>query len=121
MQFLILHYCAPSRDRRPIGVFLFDPLRERLTWRLLNDWAQFADAEDIECLSCLAADLVKYAREMGAGQFLAHLEDTLSNVLRISDRCPIQVVDAKLCLDRLFAEHVLGTEGLADGAAVRSR
>ncbi len=111
MQFLLLQFCPPSVDTRTIGVFLFDPVAKSLTWKLRDDWAGFAGAEDVEYLSYLAADLVKYARDMGAEQFLAYLEDTLSNILRLTGRREIEVVDPELALEQLFAEHVCRSEG----------
>jgi SOS-response transcriptional repressor LexA len=87
------------------GVLLEDPATDRLYIRLRRDWERLA-GEDAEVFSALGADLTAKAAEMGAARLLAHLEDTLSNVLRIGDRREVLVEDFGSALGRLYREHV---------------
>jgi SOS-response transcriptional repressor LexA len=87
------------------GVLLEDPATDRLYIRLRRDWERLA-GEDAEVFSALDADLTAKAAEMGAARLLAHLEDTLSNVLRIGDRREVMVEDFESALGRLYREHV---------------
>jgi hypothetical protein len=55
------------------------------------------------------ADLRAKAREMGPGPFLACLEDSLSHVLRISERVPVIVGRFESTLNRLYGRLVPAT------------
>ena len=57
-------------------------------------------------LSALEDDLAVRAHEMGAARLMEYLQDTLSNLLRISEPRETMVEDFDLALSRLYREHV---------------
>jgi phage repressor protein C with HTH and peptisase S24 domain len=87
------------------GVLLEDPASGFIHIRLRRDWEQFAP-EEAEVLSLLEDDLLAKAAQMGAAQFVAQLEDTLSNTIRVSDRRETIVEDFPRALGRLYRQHV---------------
>jgi SOS-response transcriptional repressor LexA len=96
------------------GVVLEDPASDRLYVRLRRDWVEIAPhvaGAEAEVLEALEDGLRSDAAEMGASRFLKHLEDTLSNTLRISDRREtlaggVAAADFERALGRLYREHV---------------
>ena len=107
-QYLILSVEFPGAAPVNAGVLLEDQASDRLWVRLRRDWEEVA-AEEAEVLGALEYDLESKAREMGAAQLLRYLEDTLSNVLRVSDRHEVVVEDFERGLSRLYREHVQST------------
>ncbi len=107
-QYLILSVELPGAAPVKAGVLLEDHASDRLWVRLRRDWEEVA-AEEAEVLEALEYDLESKAREMGAAQLLRYLEDTLSNVLRVSDRREVVVEDFERGLSRLYREHVQST------------
>ncbi len=106
-EFLILSLALPGRPVTPIGVLLFDPKNNELQLKLREDFqALGADEDDQEYLACLEADFQFRIRETGAAAFLEALEDSLSGLLRISDRESVAVVNPSRTLQRLFDTHV---------------
>lgn len=91
------------------GILLEDAERDRLFLRLRRDWDEIAP-DEAEVLEALEDGLRSNAAEMGAARFLAHLEDTLSNTLRLSE--PKTTLagttggDFERTLARLYREHV---------------
>ena len=70
--------------------------------RFRSKWEEI-DQEHIEILRLLADDLTNKASELGPLQMLEHLEETLSNVLLISDRQPlVSGKDPRKELDDLY-------------------
>jgi SOS-response transcriptional repressor LexA len=98
----------PGQQPVTAGVLLEDPATDAVHIRLRRDWEQLA-AEEAEVLSLLEDDLLASAAQMGAAQFLAQLEDTLSNTIRISDRRETIVEDFARALGRLYRQHVSST------------
>jgi len=91
----------------PAGVLLFDPACNELDFKLREDWeALGADEDDQEYLAALEDDFRLRIQEMGAADFLASLEDSLSSVLRISDREAVAVTNPARTLQKLFDELV---------------
>ena len=88
---------------------MYDPRAKRLYWRVRTDWQNIADPDDAEILAGMIRDLREQAERMGAGQFLRYLEETLSNVLRLSERRIIQVADFQEAADALYELHVVQT------------
>lgn len=89
-----------------IGILLEDPERDRLYLRLRRDWERIA-GDEAEVFAALEEGMRADAAELGAAQFLEHLEETLSNLLRISDRREIEVAgDFDQELGRLYRRHV---------------
>ena len=90
-----------------IGVFLFDPADNELHFKLRNDWHTLSlQEDDLEYLAALEDDFHLRIREIGPEKFLLSLEDSLSGVLRISDREAVAVTDPSRALQRLFEAHV---------------
>jgi SOS-response transcriptional repressor LexA len=104
--YVLLEAALPGRPPRTIGVLLADPATGRGWVRLRETFADLADPEDAEVLEAMAPDIRDRLEEMGAEPYLAWLEDTCSNVIRVSERQAVAVDSFTRVLDRLFAEHV---------------
>jgi hypothetical protein len=102
-EYSVLELAWPGRPARNIGVLLLDPVSDRLYLRLTLGFDEDADRE---YFSTLQDGLPQAAREMGAGAFLRWCEDTLSNVLAITDREAVAVDSWTRVLERLYARHV---------------
>jgi phage repressor protein C with HTH and peptisase S24 domain len=110
-QFSVLQLALPSGGVRNIGVFLLDPSTDRLYLKLRRDWSAIAGAEYLEFLNALEADLEAKAAGMGGGALLRSLEESLSNVLRITEREKVEsIADFRAATARLFEDHVQRTE-----------
>lgn len=103
---LFLQLALPGRAVENAGVVLIDPSEDRLYLRLRRDWDEIADEEYAEVLELLEEDLSLKAKEMGAEACLRYLEDTLSNVVRLTPREAIQAADFESRARRLYREHV---------------
>jgi phage repressor protein C with HTH and peptisase S24 domain len=103
---VLLEAHLPRLPGRNIGVYLVDAANDRLWLRMRSDYAGLAEPEDVEVLQALAEDIRSRAAEMGAGALLESLEDSLSNVVRASERQTVEVDAFSRMLDRLFDEHV---------------
>jgi SOS-response transcriptional repressor LexA len=110
-QYAVLELALPGRPKANAGVLLLDPSTGQLLLKLRSDWAEVAEPEDAEVLSHVAEDLAQRAKETGGGDLLGYLEETLSNVLRISPRETIAVGNLQKALERLYARHVEGERG----------
>ncbi len=104
--YAILQAALPSRPLTNVGILLLDPARDKLYMRLRPDLEQLAEPEDAEVLTLIEEDFEQKLEEMGGEVFLRFLEDTLSNVLRMTDRQSVMVHDFSRDLDKLFARHV---------------
>src|SRR4051794_13984975 len=82
----------PGKDPATVGVLLEDPETDSVHIRLRRDWQRIA-GDEAEVLSLLEDDLRSQADEAGAARFFEHLEDTLSNAIRVSDRRGAMVED----------------------------
>ena len=104
-----LRFAGPGRPVRNVGILLYDPHANRLCWRVRTDWQDIADADDAEILADLSRYLQEQVERMGAEEFLRVIEDTLSNVLRLSERRTVQMADFQVTADALFDLHVVQT------------
>lgn len=104
--YAILQAVLPSRPLTSIGILLLDPVRDKLYMRLRTDLEQLAEPEDAEVLTLIEEDFEQKLEEMGGEVFLRFLEDTLSNVVRLTDRQNVMVRDFARDIDNLFAKHV---------------
>jgi hypothetical protein len=91
---------------------LYVPEDDRLYCQFRKEWNDFS-AEAIEALRELADDFAAKATEMGGGEVLRYMEDSLSNTLRITERsailiasCPVDPAEEFPELDELFRVHV---------------
>lgn len=105
MEYCVLEAALPGRPPRNAGVLLYDPWTDTLRVRARRDWDEIAEQEDAEVLSRIEEDLAERAARMSGGELLKELEDTLSNVLRLSERRSVAVADPEKALDRLYEEH----------------
>jgi len=87
-------------------VLLLDPDSDRLWVRMRQSYDELADPEDAEVLEALDQDIRARAEEQGAAAYLASLEDSLSNAVRLSERHAVPVDSFSRVLDRLYAEHI---------------
>jgi len=108
--YVLLDAVLPGRAPCPIGVLLIDPDSGRPWFRMRRDFAGIADPQDAEVLEALEDHLRQCLAESGAENFLTSLEDTLSNVVRVSERQAVPVDAFSHVLDRLYREHVEDTE-----------
>jgi phage repressor protein C with HTH and peptisase S24 domain len=107
-RYMILTLELPGEGRMNAGVLLEDPSTDRLWVRLRRDWEEFAP-EEAEVLAAIEYDLTSKAHEMGATQLLEYLENTLSNVLQVTDRRSVPVEDFERALARLYRDNVQST------------
>jgi phage repressor protein C with HTH and peptisase S24 domain len=103
--FSILAVEIPGQAPANAGVLLEDSRTDRLYVRMRRDWDVFAP-EEAEVLSELESDLTAKAAEAGAARLMDQIEDSLSNILRVSPREPVEVDDYERSLSRLYREHV---------------
>lgn len=107
-RFSILQLDLPGQDLIPAGILLEDCAQDRLHVRLRRDWEEIAPGE-ASVLPALAQDLEIKAAEMGAGALLQYLQDTLSNILRLSDLQELEVENFESALARLYRQSVRAT------------
>ncbi|MEP7362989.1 MAG: S24 family peptidase [Acidobacteriota bacterium] len=106
----LLELALPEQDGEVCGVLLFDPSDERLGVRLRRDWETLTDDEnDLEVLELLEDDIQRKALEMGGTGFLAYLEETLSNTIRMSEPDQVLMGGFASTLNRLYEKHVPAT------------
>jgi len=102
--YVILEAALPESGTHNIGVFLVDPDSGR-SWLRMRD--RFDDlTEDTEVLDALVQHIQDCVSENGAEAWLQSMEDSLSNVLRMSERRAVPVDAFTRVADRLFEEHV---------------
>jgi len=102
--YVILEAHLPERAPRAVGVVLMDPATDR-------SWARFRErfddlTDDTEVWDALGDDVRAKLAESGAEAFLSTLEDSLSHVLRVSERRAVGVDAFTRVVERLYAEHV---------------
>jgi len=102
--YVVLEAALPEAPPRNIGVLLIDSSTGR-GWVQLRE--SFADlTEDTEVLDALEDDLRAQIAGGHAEEFLRSLEDSLSNVLRVSERRSVAVDAFTREIERLYAAHV---------------
>jgi phage repressor protein C with HTH and peptisase S24 domain len=104
--YVLLEAALPGRAPRNIGVLLIDPESVRGWLRMRGEYGDIADPEDVEVLEGLEQAIRDRMGEAGAEAYLASLEDSLSNAVRVSERQAVTVDAFTRVLDRLYREHV---------------
>src|SRR5215475_1555388 len=89
--YVLLEAVLPGRPVIPVGVLLVDPATGRGWFRLRGRYDGLASAEDAEVLEALGEDAEARVAEWGPIAYLESLEDSCSNVLRVSPRETIAV------------------------------
>jgi SOS-response transcriptional repressor LexA len=105
-EYVLLQLALPGRPVHDIGVLLLDTASDNWRFRLRGHWEDLAEPEDLEYLAALDRDFEGKIAEMGAQRFLESLEDSLSHVLRVSERVSVPVDSFTRVADRLFSKHV---------------
>ncbi len=106
LQYALLELALPGKPAQTVGVFLIDSQSGDFDFKLRGDWDEIGSPEDSEFLASLQDDFTLKVSEMGGEAFLAWLEDSLSNFLRITDREPVIATSLASALVDLFDEHV---------------
>jgi phage repressor protein C with HTH and peptisase S24 domain len=101
---VVLEAALPDAPPRNIGVLLIDPKTGRAWVRLRPRFDDLTD--DTEVLDVMEDFLRTRIAEEGAEPLLQSFEDSLSNVLRMSERRTVAVDAFTRVLESLFAEHV---------------
>jgi SOS-response transcriptional repressor LexA len=104
--YVVLEAALPGHSSQAIGVFLIDPATDRPFFKLRESFDDFASPEDAEVLEALGPHIEQCVAEMGAEAFLQSLEDSASNVIRVSERQHVEVDAFTRVLSQLFSEHV---------------
>ncbi len=104
--YVLLEAALPERPVRDIGVLLLDPATDRGWLKMRERYDDIASAEDAEVFAALEEDIRARLAESGAEAFLGSLEDTLSNVLRVTDRQSVPVDSFTRVLSHLYNDHV---------------
>src|SRR5271169_3731643 len=89
--YVLLEAALPERPLRNIGVILVNAAEDRGWVRLRERYDDLAEPDDIEVLEALEEDIRAKLAENGAEAFLQSLEDSLSNVVRVSERQTVSV------------------------------
>ena len=103
-EFVLVQLALPGGPVHDVGVLLVDADADsrRHALRLRAHWDDLAGAEDAEYLSALARDFEDKIAEMGARRLLESWEDSLSHVLRVSERDGVAVDSFSRVADRIF-------------------
>lgn len=105
-EYLLVELAPPGGSPRNIGVLLRDSETGQVYSKIRQRWEEIEDPEEAEYLEALDGDFEAKIREMGGDEFLRHIEDSLSHVLRLSERTAVAVDDFERTLERLYEEHV---------------
>src|ERR1700674_4073198 len=100
--YVLVEAAVPLRPPQAIGVLLMDAAGGGAWVRMRRRYDDLAEPDDAEVLEALEEDIRGRVAEMGAGPYLAWLEDSLSNALRVSERQTVAVDSFTRVLDRLY-------------------
>jgi phage repressor protein C with HTH and peptisase S24 domain len=104
--YVLLEAALPGRLPRNIGVILMDAVEDRAWVRMLERYQDLAEPDDAEVLEALEEDIRAKVAETGAEAYLRGLEDSLSNVLRVTGRQTVAVDAFTRVVDRLYSDNV---------------
>lgn len=102
--YVLLEAALPGEPVHNIGVLLIDPATDRGYLRMRGSFDDLT--EDTEVLDALEEDLRQRISELGASAFLEWMEDSWSNVLRVSEREAVKVDSFTRVVESLFDQHV---------------
>jgi SOS-response transcriptional repressor LexA len=108
--YVLLETALPGRARCPVGVLLIDVEGDRGWLRMRRDFQEIADPEDAEVLEAVEEHIRQCLAGAGALEFLASLEDGLSNALRVTERQTVAVDAFSRAVEKLYSEHVTTVE-----------
>src|SRR5688572_14286671 len=99
-RYAVLELALPGEPAQPLGVVLADPQDDSLVVRLRRDLDHVAPEDELDYLESLAADL---ERSPGGAAEFEHLQETLSNFLRVSDERAVTIESsARETAERLY-------------------
>jgi phage repressor protein C with HTH and peptisase S24 domain len=104
--YVLLESVLPGRPVCAIGVLLIDASNDHAWFRMRGNFADIADADDVEVFEALEEHIRQCINESGAESYLQSLEDSASNALRVTERQAVAVDAFSRVLDRLYREHV---------------
>lgn len=104
-RYSILEVDLPGGELVNAGVLLEDSGENRLWIRMRRDWDAIAP-EEAEVLAEIESDLAAKSEELGARRVMEHLEETLSNTVRVSDSKEIVIEGFDRALARLYRQYV---------------
>lgn len=105
-EYLLIDAAVPGQAPVTIGVLLYLPDTGQAHLRLRRDWDAVAPPDEVDDLRDIAESLGDELARRGAEPFLAFLEDSFSNTLRISERESVAVDSPDRALQRLYRKHV---------------
>ncbi len=107
-EYVLLQLALPGEPVHDVGVLLVDadPDSPRHALRLRAHWEDLAGPEDAAYLAALQRDFEDKIAELGARRLLESWEDSLSHVLRVSEREAVAVDSFSRVADRIFERHV---------------
>jgi len=107
-EYVLLQLALAGQPVHDVGVMLVDadPDSGRHALRLREHWEDLAGPEDAAYLAALERDFQDKIAEMGARRLLESWEDSLSHVLRVSEREAVAVDSFSRVADRIFERHV---------------
>ena len=108
-RYSVLDVAPPGQPPEPAGVLLYDADADQLEIRLRRDWSAIVPEDEVEVFELLEEDLTAKSVDMGPRVFLEYLEDTLSNLLRISAPETVLVGNFTATLNRLYEKIVPAT------------
>lgn len=92
-------------DQRPVrfGILIHDVANDELQIRIVEDLS-FVHGSDRSIVANIAGMLATWATTLSPAEILLLLEQTLSTVVLISGRVPIEAPSAQACLEREFSK-----------------
>ena len=109
LEYLLVDVCAPGRRPETAGVLLYDSADNRLEGKFRRDWDRIVEEDEQEVLEELPSHLDQLVRDMGAEAALQHLEDSFSNIIRLSERRSALSAGFDSTLRRLYKDNVPAT------------
>ncbi|MFN7996721.1 MAG: S24 family peptidase [Bryobacteraceae bacterium] len=107
-EYVRLQLAQPGKPIHDIAVLLIDSAEDstRHALRFRQHWDDIADQDDLEYLDALEQDCRDTIDRLGARGMLESWEDSLSNILRVSDRSVVAVDSFSRVADELFEQYV---------------
>jgi SOS-response transcriptional repressor LexA len=107
-EYVLLQLALPGEPVHDVGVLLLDadPDSARHALRLRTHWEDLAGPDDAVYLAALERDFQDKIAELGPQRLLESWEDSLSHVLRVSQREAVPVDSFSRVADRIFERHV---------------
>jgi SOS-response transcriptional repressor LexA len=121
-EYVVLEMASPPQTPANLGVLLLDPASDRLWIRMRRDFSPWLRPQPIDSqrdsedgvideldpglLPLLEDDMRQEAARLGGAAWLESLENSLSNILRVSGRRQVAVDSFTRVLDRLYSKHV---------------